>query len=78
MVNSRQGREQGHCVRGSCWRVAREVIVKLLEAMLESVLLCRAEVQGWCKQTDALEQVQFRVARTSGLDDGMQPSVAHI
>ena len=38
--------------------------VKLLETMVESVLLYRAEVQGWCKQTDALEQVQFRVART--------------
>ena len=37
--------------------------MKLLEVMVESVLLYRAEVWGSCKQTEALEQVQLRAAR---------------
>ena len=37
--------------------------MKLLEAMVESVLLYEAEVWGYCKQMEALEQVQLRAAR---------------
>ena len=50
-------------VQGSCWRGARESFVKLLETMVESVLLYGAEVWGCCKRTETLEQVQFRAAR---------------
>ena len=37
--------------------------MKLLEVLVESVLLYRAEVWGCCKQAEALEQVQLRAAR---------------
>ena len=40
-----------------------ESFVKLLEAMVESVLLYGEEVWGCCKRTEALEQVQLRAAR---------------
>ena len=35
----------------------------LLEALVDSVLLCGAEVCGCCRQTDPLVQVQLRAAR---------------
>ncbi len=37
--------------------VQGESFVKLLEAMMESVLLYRVEIWGCCRQTDALEKV---------------------
>ena len=40
-----------------------DAFVKLLEAVVESVLLYGAEVWECCKRTDALEQVQLRAAR---------------
>ena len=43
--------------------VQGESFVKLLEAMVESVLLYGAEVWGCCKRTEALVQVQLRSAR---------------
>ena len=49
--------------RISVGEVQGDSFVKLLEAMVESVLLYGAEVWGCCKWTDALEQVQLRAAR---------------
>ena len=49
--------------RISVGEVQKDLFVKLLEAMVESVLLYVAEVLKCCKQTDALEQVQFRAPR---------------
>ena len=43
--------------------VQGESFVKLLEALVESVLLYGAEVWECCKRTEALEQVQVRAAR---------------
>ena len=49
--------------RISVGEVQGDSFVKLLEAMVESVLLYGAEVWGCCKQTGTLEQVQLRAAR---------------
>ncbi len=43
--------------------VQGQPFVKLLEAMVESVLLYGAEVWGCCRWMEALEQVQLRAAR---------------
>ena len=37
--------------------------MKLLDTMVESVLLYGAEVWGCCKRTETLEQVQLTAAR---------------
>ena len=39
------------------------MIMRLLEALVDSVLLYGAEVWGWCRQTDLLVQVQLRATR---------------
>ena len=40
-----------------------KLFVKLLEVMVESVLLYEAEVWGCCKRSEVLEHVQLRAAR---------------
>ena len=48
---------------GMCGRVEKRNIGKLLEMLVESVVMYGAEVWGCCRQLGEVEQVQLRAMR---------------